>query len=315
MIKNGFYGPAKTSPSPNKGGHIQPSLIVVHDTAGALSSAGSVAWLSNPAAKASAHFVVGRDGDVTQLISTNLKAWHAGKSTFHGRENVNDFSIGIEIVNPGLLKAAGPASAQASFGAVYDRKKYLIEERPAINGTSTLGLGVTHPAGLWMPYTEKQLAAVLKLCLAIRDEYAITDIAPHWYISPGRKVDTNPLFPLAWLSGKIDGRKNEPVTPAITASLSAPSDESLSAPDMGLCHLHKDAKLRKFPSFFDNEVSINFDRSLIAFTILDNGMFTIEGVDVPPEVARENMHWVKLMAPGFLPEPAWTLFSNIERLA
>ncbi|MBD9414101.1 1,6-anhydro-N-acetylmuramyl-L-alanine amidase AmpD [Pseudomonas sp. PDM16] len=45
----------------------------------------------------SAHFLIERDGDVTQFVSCNQRAWHAGVSCFDGRENCNDFSIGIEL--------------------------------------------------------------------------------------------------------------------------------------------------------------------------------------------------------------------------
>jgi AmpD protein len=47
--------------------------------------------------RVSAHFLIGRDGSLTQFVSTAARAWHAGVSTFAGRERCNDFSIGIEI--------------------------------------------------------------------------------------------------------------------------------------------------------------------------------------------------------------------------
>jgi len=47
--------------------------------------------------KVSAHFLVTRDGDITQYVATDKRAWHAGKSIFGNRENCNDFSIGIEL--------------------------------------------------------------------------------------------------------------------------------------------------------------------------------------------------------------------------
>ena len=45
----------------------------------------------------SAHFLIERDGAVTQFVSCNHRAWHAGQSLYAGRENCNDFSIGIEL--------------------------------------------------------------------------------------------------------------------------------------------------------------------------------------------------------------------------
>jgi AmpD protein len=45
----------------------------------------------------SAHFVVRRDGEALQFVSCDERAWHAGASSWHGRENCNDWSIGIEL--------------------------------------------------------------------------------------------------------------------------------------------------------------------------------------------------------------------------
>lgn len=47
--------------------------------------------------KVSAHFVMDRLGAVTQYVPVAQRAWHAGKSMWEGRVNVNDFSIGIEL--------------------------------------------------------------------------------------------------------------------------------------------------------------------------------------------------------------------------
>lgn len=47
--------------------------------------------------KVSSHFLIERDGTVTQFVSCNDRAWHAGLSTFNGRSACNDFSIGIEL--------------------------------------------------------------------------------------------------------------------------------------------------------------------------------------------------------------------------
>jgi AmpD protein len=45
----------------------------------------------------SAHFLIERDGAIIQFVSTLERAWHAGVSSFAGRESCNDFSIGIEL--------------------------------------------------------------------------------------------------------------------------------------------------------------------------------------------------------------------------
>jgi N-acetyl-anhydromuramoyl-L-alanine amidase len=47
--------------------------------------------------RVSSHLLIQRDGEVTQYVPFDRKAWHAGKSSFQGREECNDFSIGIEL--------------------------------------------------------------------------------------------------------------------------------------------------------------------------------------------------------------------------
>ncbi len=45
----------------------------------------------------SAHFYIRRNGDLWQFVSCDDRAWHAGKSLHLGRENCNDYSVGIEL--------------------------------------------------------------------------------------------------------------------------------------------------------------------------------------------------------------------------
>jgi len=45
----------------------------------------------------SAHFFIRRDGEVMQFVSCEERAWHAGPSSWQGRDNCNDYSIGIEL--------------------------------------------------------------------------------------------------------------------------------------------------------------------------------------------------------------------------
>lgn len=45
----------------------------------------------------SAHFFIRRDGELVQFVSVQDRAWHAGKSSWQGRDNCNDHSIGIEL--------------------------------------------------------------------------------------------------------------------------------------------------------------------------------------------------------------------------
>jgi len=47
--------------------------------------------------KVSSHFVIRRDGELFQFVPVIKRAWHAGVSSYKGRANCNDFSIGIEL--------------------------------------------------------------------------------------------------------------------------------------------------------------------------------------------------------------------------
>lgn len=62
-----------------------------------LDCSGHPYFLSIAALKVSAHFFVRRAGQVTQFVGCDQRAWHAGQSTWCGRENCNDFSVGIEL--------------------------------------------------------------------------------------------------------------------------------------------------------------------------------------------------------------------------
>ena len=48
--------------------------------------------------KVSSHFLIDREGQITQFVSVYKRAWHAGKSNFENEDNCNDFSIGIEMI-------------------------------------------------------------------------------------------------------------------------------------------------------------------------------------------------------------------------
>ncbi len=47
--------------------------------------------------RVSAHFLIARDGALTQFVACAGRAWHAGQSAFEGRDHCNDFSLGIEL--------------------------------------------------------------------------------------------------------------------------------------------------------------------------------------------------------------------------
>jgi len=74
-----------------------PIYLVLHSTGGKFS--GDLNWMRNPNAsrRVSAHFLVGRDGRIVQLVGLDEKAWHAGKSEYQGNRDLNRMSLGIEM--------------------------------------------------------------------------------------------------------------------------------------------------------------------------------------------------------------------------
>ena len=92
--------PVAQNPSPNTGRQITPTIIVIHYT-GDDSMEGAVSWLCARQSGVSAHLVIGKDGSIVQLVPFNVTAWHAGRSDYNGRANVNAFSVEIECVGIG----------------------------------------------------------------------------------------------------------------------------------------------------------------------------------------------------------------------
>ncbi|MGV3346495.1 N-acetylmuramoyl-L-alanine amidase [Enterobacteriaceae bacterium LUAb1] len=97
---------------------------------------------------------------VLQLVDENQRAWHAGISYWNGRTNLNDTSVGIEIVNPGYTDD-------------------MLGRRT------------------WYPYHKAQIAAVAALAKDIIQRYQIRpdNVLGHSDVAPLRKQDPGKLFP------------------------------------------------------------------------------------------------------------------------
>ncbi|MGL9774340.1 MAG: N-acetylmuramoyl-L-alanine amidase [Sodalis sp. (in: enterobacteria)] len=96
---------------------------------------------------------------VLQLVPENKRAWHAGVSGWGGRNNINDTSIGIEIVNDGFHETA--AGRQ------------------------------------WLPYHKEQMVLAARLARDTVARYQIKpqNVLAHSDIAPLRKTDPGPQFP------------------------------------------------------------------------------------------------------------------------
>ncbi len=80
------------TPNVSRGRRIKPKAIVLHHTSG--SYAGSVAWCMNPASRVSYHCIVARDGRRSTLADPDERTWHAGRSEWRGKRDLNSWSIG-----------------------------------------------------------------------------------------------------------------------------------------------------------------------------------------------------------------------------
>lgn len=181
----------------------QPDTLVLHFTAGG-SLASAVKTLASPDVKASAHLVVGRGGEVVQMIPFDRIAWHAGVSSWNGRTNLNRFSIGIEIDNAGRLSPSGDGFV-SWFGRRYERSDAL----EAVHRNEKT-------ASFWHVYTEEQIEACFQLCATLVEAYGIKNIVGHEEIAPGRKTDPGPAFPLDRLREQLlVGRKEDVRNPLI----------------------------------------------------------------------------------------------------
>ncbi|MCA6243954.1 MAG: N-acetylmuramoyl-L-alanine amidase, partial [Phenylobacterium sp.] len=204
-LKPGWY-----KASPHHGGALEaPSLLVMHFTVSGAGAKGVADYFVSPTANASAHVVVGRDGEVRQVVPFNVKAWHAGRSVWRGRPNCNDYAIGIEIDNWGRLMRTADGQVRSSTSRILD---------PALAVEMT-HKNETRPC-LWEVYGETQMSALVAVTRAILAAYpTITEIVGHDDISPGRKSDPGPAFPMGRFVSLVGGRGDAPaLTRTVVAS-------------------------------------------------------------------------------------------------
>ncbi len=132
-------------------------FLVLHYTA--MDNQGSIKVLTQR--QVSSHYLVpdNENNEIFILVSEDKRAWHAGYSHWGKRDNLNDTSIGIEIVNNGFRDSGGEM--------------------------------------IFYPYTEKQIKKVGELAKDIVKRYNIEaqNVIGHADVAPQRKYDPGPLFP------------------------------------------------------------------------------------------------------------------------
>ncbi len=88
----------------------------------------------------SSHLLITREGEVIQFVAFDQRAWHAGQSSFQGRENCNDFSIGIELEGTDTL----PYTA-AQYRVLSEVTQVLMAEYPGITQETIVGHNTIAP--------------------------------------------------------------------------------------------------------------------------------------------------------------------------
>lgn len=115
-VEAGWLAEARRVPSDNyepRPAGSQPELLVIHNISLPPGQFGGdcierffsncLDWDEHPffdeirEVKVSSHLLIQRAGEVVQFVSFDDRAWHAGVSHYQGRDNCNDFSIGIEL--------------------------------------------------------------------------------------------------------------------------------------------------------------------------------------------------------------------------
>ena len=144
-------------PSPNCNERALPvSMLVVHYTEMKPVET-ALEKLTDPEAGVSAHYLITEEGEVIQLVSERMRAWHAGTSYWRGIKDVNSASIGIELDHPGHAPENGG----------------------------------------YRGFAEAQFEALVPLVARIVRDYDIprANVVGHSDVAPMRKVDPGELFP------------------------------------------------------------------------------------------------------------------------
>jgi N-acetylmuramoyl-L-alanine amidase len=176
--------------TPNLGGLLHPRYVVLHYTA-LDDAAQAIAHLTSAQTRVSAHVLVARSGEVTQLAPFDRVAWHAGASRWGALHDLNRYAIGVELDNPGWLIADGRGYRTTSGQRVHRRRVMMAEH--AWSGEPTP----------WHRYSRRQLESLRALCVALCRSYGIESILGHDQIAPQRKCDPGPAFPRKWLTDAL----------------------------------------------------------------------------------------------------------------
>jgi N-acetylmuramoyl-L-alanine amidase len=171
--------------------------LVMHITGGT-NFQGVVNYFKNPSSGVSAHLVIGRDGRVVQCLPFDAIAFHCGFSYWEGDENLNQYSIGIEVDNAGYL-SGGPGN--------WTFKGFPIPDNHVLEATHWK----QSRARGWETFPDVQLETTFKIAEAICRHYGIKEIIGHDDVNLLNRLDPGPIFPLKALRDRIYPAENRPV--------------------------------------------------------------------------------------------------------
>jgi N-acetylmuramoyl-L-alanine amidase len=170
--------------------------LVMHITGGT-NMQGVVNYFKNPSSGVSAHLVIGRDGRIVQILPFDHIAFHCGFSYWEGDENLNRYSIGIEVDNAGYL-SGGPGNWSFKGVPIPDSHVREATHWKQVN-----------PRG-WETFPDIQLETAFKIAEALCRHYGIKEIIGHDEINLVNRLDPGPIFPLQALRDRVFPEENRP---------------------------------------------------------------------------------------------------------
>ena len=138
-------------------------FLILHYT-GMQSMRVSLKRLLNPKSKVSCHYLIDRSGQIIKLAEDNEVAWHAGKSKWKKFKNLNEKSIGIELVNKGhkfgYQKFSKPQIKNLLKLCVFLKKKYKIDKSCVLGHSDIAPLRKLDPGEKfpWLLLSQKGLS-------------------------------------------------------------------------------------------------------------------------------------------------------------